>query len=79
MTRLTVPQLSRVASEWLTHHRPDLEVLGVTVNTGGSSYSEILFRIRDGAGDPSEALVGVFRNSDEDGVRRQLSDRLRPQ
>ena len=76
MPLLTISQISTIAADFVQDHRPELRLAGVTVHHRGSAYSEILLRLEDCHTTPGDVLIGIFRNADENAVRRQLAEGL---
>jgi hypothetical protein len=77
MSRFTVQEIGRIASDVVVREQAGVEVIGVTVNTGGSDYSEILVRLRGCHESPCEMVIGVFRSAGEPMIREEIARKLR--
>jgi len=77
METMTVSAITRIAESAARRTAPQLEVIGVTINAGGSDYVEILFDIRGCHRDPCQVVLGVFRNVAEPALESAIADQLR--
>ena len=76
-SELNVSEVTRIAREAADRHSLPLEVMGVTLPTGGSDYVEILVSIDNCASPPCQIAVGVFRNLSESALSDEIVSRLR--
>lgn len=77
MDTLTVTEISRIAKAAARRASPQLEVIGVTINAGGSSYVEIVVDIRGCHRDACQVVLGLFRNQPEAAIDRAITEQLR--
>jgi hypothetical protein len=79
MPSLSVADVTRIASAAVRQQSPEVEVVGVTLNTGGSDYVEIILEIRGCRPEvhPCELVVGVFRNVAELALQTEIQNMLR--
>jgi hypothetical protein len=72
MITLNTTGIKRIATAAAKHVSSDLEVLGVTLNAGGSDYVEILLDITGCRADRCQLVVGVLRNVDERTLAQEI-------
>jgi hypothetical protein len=65
MKAMNSTNIARIARAAAGSASSRLEVVGVTINAGGSTYVEILLEIRGCHADPCQLVVGVFRDVPE--------------
>ena len=75
---LNLTDVNRIATAAAHHASPDLRVVGVTFNSGGTDYVEILLDMRgSGQTEPSQLVVGAFRNVAEATLQLEIIGQLR--
>lgn len=77
METLTVSEISRIAKAAARRASPQLEVIGVTINAGGSKYVEIVVDIRGCHRESCQVVLGLFRNGPEAEIDRDITEQLR--
>ena len=79
MPSLNVADVTRIASAAVRQQSADVEVVGVTLNTGGSDYVEIILDIRGCRSEvhPCQLVVGVFRNVAVSALETEILNALR--
>ena len=70
-------EVSRIAKAAARRASPQLDVMGVTFNAGGSDYIEILLQIRGCQTDSCQIVVGVLRNVSEETLELDIAAQLR--
>lgn len=73
---LTIPDISRIASEAAERASPRLRVAGVTVGTGGGDYVEVILTIEGCRATPCRVVIGAFRNVAEHQLRAEIFEQL---
>jgi len=76
MEILTSTEIARIARAAARRAAPHLEVVGVTINAGGSDYVEILLEIRGCRTDSCQIVLGVFRNVSEGTLESDIAAQL---
>ena len=62
MDIISTTEVARIARVAAGRASTRLEVVGATINAGGSAYAEILLEIRGCHTDSCQLVLGVFRN-----------------
>jgi hypothetical protein len=77
METMSMTEISRIARRAAGRTSPQLNVVGVTINAGGSDYVEIVVDVRGCHRESCQILLGVFRNVAEGALEAAISDQLR--
>jgi hypothetical protein len=77
METMSMTEISRIARTAAGRTSPQLNVVGVTINAGGSDYVEIVVDVRGCHRESCQILLGVFRNVTEGALEAAISDQLR--
>jgi hypothetical protein len=77
METMSVTEISRVARAAARRTSPQLDVVGVTINAGGSDYVEIVVDIRGCHRESCQIVLGVFRNVTEGALEAAITEQLR--
>ena len=74
---MSVTEISGIARAAAQRTSPQLNVVGVTINAGGSDYVEIVVDIRGCHRESCQIVIGVFRNVTEAALESAISEQLR--
>jgi hypothetical protein len=77
MNTFSVTEISRIAKAAARRASPQLDVIGVTINAGGSDYVEIVVDIRGCHRESCQVVLGVFRKGPEAAIDRAITEQLR--
>ena len=77
MSTLSVSEISRIAKTAARRASSQLDVVGVTINAGGSDYVEIVVDIRGCHRETCQVVLGVFRDAPEAEIDRAITEQLR--
>ncbi len=77
VTSLSVADITRVAKEAVAAELPGYEVVGVTGHDRDGEYAEVLIRVLDCQQQPCLIEVGIFRDADETGLRREITEKVK--
>jgi hypothetical protein len=77
MDTLSVTEISRIARAAARRTSPQLEVVGVTINAGGSDYVEIVVDVRGCHRESCQIVLGVFRNVAQGALESAITEQLR--
>jgi hypothetical protein len=77
MDTLSVTEISRIARAAAGRTSPQLEVVGVTINAGGSDYVEIVVDVRGCHRESCQIVLGVFRNVAQETLESAITEQLR--
>jgi len=76
MKAMNATNIARIARAAAGIASSRLQVLGVTINAGGSTYVEILLEIRGCHADACQLVVGVFRDVPESTLQSAIVSEL---
>ena len=77
MDTMSAAEVSRIVKAAARRASPRLEVVGVTVNKGGSGYVEVLVDIDGCRAEPCQVVLGVFRDVSEAALESTVTEQLR--
>jgi hypothetical protein len=77
MASLKTTAIKRIATAAAKDVSSDLEVIGVTLNAGGSDYVEVVLDLAGCRDERCQLVVGVFRNVDEATLAQEISSKVR--
>ena len=76
MDTMNATDIARIARAAARRASPQLDLVGVTINAGGTAYVEILLEIRGCHADSCQVVVGVFRDVPEATLESDISAQL---
>jgi hypothetical protein len=79
MSDFDVADIKRIAQQAALEYSVPVEIVGVVMGGEGSEYVELLVNIDECTVAPCQLAIGIFRNSPEADLRREIGTRLRRQ
>lgn len=77
MSDFDVSEIKRIAQQSVLEYSLPVEIVGVVMGGEGSEYVELLVNIDGCTVVPCQFAIGIFRNSPEADLRREIGTRLR--
>ena len=77
MSIFSVTEIQRIARAAARQVSSELEVLGVTLNAGGSDYVEVVLDLVGCRAERCQIVIGVFRNLDEATLNSEIESKVR--
>jgi hypothetical protein len=74
---LSLTQVKRIATDVARAHDPRVEVVGATISSGGSPYTEVTMTVHDSQAQPYVIVVGAERDEAEAQLRSTIAAELR--
>ena len=74
---LSVPDVTRIATEVIRAEHAGLEVIAVTHGEGGGQYAEVILRVQGCHKHPCQVSLGVFRDVSEATLRAEIAQKVR--
>jgi hypothetical protein len=77
MSEFDVTDVTRIARRAVDDQALPLRVVGAVLGGRGSDYVEVLVTIEGCASEPCQLAVGVFRNTSEEHLTKEITLQLR--